>query len=51
MNDIAFRKVKEDFGWLGNMSPHIVKYNDEWYRTAEALFQCNALRWVSASTS
>lgn len=40
MNDIAFRKVKEDFGWLGNMSPHIVKYDDEWYRTAEALFQC-----------
>ncbi len=40
MNDIAFGKVKEDFGWLGNMSPHIVKYNDEWYRTAEALFQC-----------
>ncbi len=40
MRDISFTDVKGDYGWLGNMSPHIVKYNDEWYRTAEALFQC-----------
>ncbi len=40
MGDISFTDVKGDYGWLGNMSPHIVKYNDEWYRTAEALFQC-----------
>ena len=40
MRDISFTDVKGDYGWLGNMSPHIVKYKDEWYRTAEALFQC-----------
>lgn len=40
MKDISFTDVKGEYGWLGNMSPHIVKYNDEWFRTAEALFQC-----------
>jgi ribA/ribD-fused uncharacterized protein len=40
---IAFTKVKEPFGWLGNMSPHPVVYEDKEYRTAEALFQ--ALRF------
>lgn len=40
MNDISFTDVQGEYGWLGNMSPHIVKYNDEWFRTAEALFQC-----------
>jgi len=40
---IAFRKVKEPFGWLGNMSPHPVSYEGKEYRTAEALFQ--ALRF------
>jgi ribA/ribD-fused uncharacterized protein len=40
MRDISFTDVKGDYGWLGNMSPYIVKYKDEWYRTAEALFQC-----------
>lgn len=32
---ILFKKVKEKFGWLSNMSPHPV---DD-YRTAEAFFQ------------
>lgn len=32
---IAFRKVREPFGWMSNMSPHPI---GEW-RTAEALFQ------------
>lgn len=40
MGDIAFTTVNGDYGWLGNMSPHIAKYNDEWFRTTEALFQC-----------
>ena len=40
MGDISFTDVKGEYGWLGNMSPHMVEYNDEWYRTAEALFQC-----------
>jgi len=40
---ILIRKVKEDFGWLGNMSPYPVKHNGKTYRTTEALFQ--ALRF------
>ena len=36
MNDvIAFKKVREPYGWLSNMSPHPVGE----FRTAEALFQ------------
>ncbi len=40
MSEIAFTKVDLPYGWLGNMSPHIVKYQNQWYKTAEALFQC-----------
>jgi len=40
MSEIAFTKVDLPYGWLGNMSPHIVRYQDQWYKTAEALFQC-----------
>lgn len=36
---ILIRKVKEDFGWLGNMAPHPVVYEGKTYRTSEALFQ------------
>jgi len=32
---IAFRKVKDPYGWLSNMSPHPISG----YRTAEAAFQ------------
>lgn len=32
---ICFRKVREEYGWLSNMSPHPVGV----WRTAEALFQ------------
>lgn len=43
---IAFRKVKDPYGWLSNMSPHPVKglRLDLEFRTAEALFQ--ALRFT-----
>lgn len=34
---ILFRKVREEYGWLSNMSPHPV----DGYRTAEALFQAS----------
>lgn len=34
---IVFKKVKEEHGWLSNMSPHPVKG----YRTAEAFFQAS----------
>ncbi len=40
---ILIRNVKDDFGWLGNMSPHPVKHNGKTYLTSEALFQ--ALRF------
>ncbi len=39
MNIISFRRVKEPYGWLGNMSPYPIQYKGETYRTAEALFQ------------
>ena len=39
-NVIAIRKVAEPYGWLGNMSPHPVSYQNRTYRTAESLFQC-----------
>ena len=43
MSDVIIRGVKEDYGWLGNMSPHPVKHEGKWWLTAEALFQ--ALRF------
>jgi hypothetical protein len=36
---VVIRKSKEEFGWLGNMSPHPVEWNGKEYRTSEALFQ------------
>ena len=39
-DDVVVRKVSDPFGFLGNMSPHPVKYKGYAYRTAEALFQC-----------
>lgn len=46
MDVIAFRKVKEPYGWLGNMSPHPVEHGAAW-RTTEALFQ--ALRFANVA--
>ena len=43
MSDVIIRGVKEDYGWLGNMSPHPVNHDGIWWLTAEALFQ--ALRF------
>ncbi|MBI1249013.1 DUF1768 domain-containing protein [bacterium] len=40
---ILIRKVKDEYGWLGNMSPFPVLYEGKKYRTTEALFQ--ALRF------
>jgi ribA/ribD-fused uncharacterized protein len=36
---IAFTKTKEDYGWMSNMSAHLVRYKGEWFPTAEHLFQ------------
>jgi len=43
MPDVIIRGVKEDYGWLGNMSAHDVQHEGKWWKTAEALFQ--ALRY------
>ena len=40
---VLIRKVKEQHGWLGNMSPYPVEFDGKRYRTTEALFQ--ALRF------
>jgi len=36
---ILIRKVKDDFGWMGNMSPFPVDFESQVFRTTEALFQ------------
>jgi predicted NAD-dependent protein-ADP-ribosyltransferase YbiA (DUF1768 family) len=43
MGIIAFKKVKDAYGWMSNMSPHPI----HGYRTAEAAFQ--ALRFADQS--
>ena len=40
---VLIRKVKEQHGWLGNISPFPVEFEGKLYRTTEALFQ--ALRF------
>lgn len=37
---VLIRKVKDPYGWLGNMSPYPVEWEGVTYRTTEALFQC-----------
>jgi len=37
--EVLIRKVAEEHGWLGNMSPHPIKVGDLVFPTAEALFQ------------
>ena len=39
MGTIAFRRVKDPYGWLGNMSPYPIMYMGNVWRTSEALFQ------------
>jgi predicted NAD-dependent protein-ADP-ribosyltransferase YbiA (DUF1768 family) len=50
---IAFKKVKDAFGWMSNMSPHPLAIEDgnhlKHWRTAEAVFQ--AMRFDSPSIS
>ena len=40
---ISFTRVDLPYGWLGNMSPYPIMYDDKIWRTSEALFQ--ALRF------
>lgn len=43
---IAFTKVSLPYGWMGNMAPYTVSYNNKVWPTSEALFQ--ALRYKHA---
>ena len=36
---ISFTKVNLPYGWLGNMAPFPINYQDEHWNTSEALFQ------------
>ncbi len=39
MNYVGFKKVKERYGWLGNMSAHPIEYKGKIWKTCECLFQ------------
>ena len=39
MRNIWFKKVAEQYGWMGNMAPYPITYNGKVWRTSEALFQ------------
>ena len=39
MKSIWFKKVAEEYGWMGNMAPYPIKFNGEVWLTSEALFQ------------
>ena len=39
MKSIWFSKVKEEYGWMGNMAPYRIQYEDKIWLTSEALFQ------------
>lgn len=43
---IAFRSVRETYGWMGNMAPYRVVYQGLEYKTTEHLFQCLRLQHV-----
>ena len=38
-NIITFTKVKQPYGWLGNMAPYKMVYNNLEFKTSEASFQ------------
>ena len=39
MKSIWFKKVAEDYGWMGNMAPYPIKFEGKVWLTSEALFQ------------
>lgn len=51
MDVIAFNEVDGPYGWLSNMSPHLVKYEGKAYKTAEHLFQCLRFREMPPTKS
>lgn len=40
VDPVLIRGSKDLYGWMGNMSPFPVTYEEKEYRTTEALFQC-----------
>ena len=40
MKNVWFKKVAEEYGWMGNMAPYPIKFDGKVWRTSEALFQC-----------
>lgn len=43
---IVIRKVKEPFGWMGNMSSHPIIYQEKEYKTTEHLFQALRFKFI-----
>ena len=39
MKSIWFKKVAEEYGWMGNMAPYPIKFEGKVWLTSEALFQ------------
>ena len=39
MKNIWFKKVAEEYGWMGNMAPYPINFNGKIWLTSEALFQ------------
>ena len=39
MKNVWFKKVAEEYGWMGNMAPYPIKFDGKVWRTSEALFQ------------
>jgi ribA/ribD-fused uncharacterized protein len=39
MKSIWFKKVAEEYGWMGNMAPYPIKLDGKVWLTSEALFQ------------
>ena len=49
MKVIAFTKVKLPYGWLSNMAPFPITYNNLVWRTSEALFQASRFAFTFAN--
>ncbi len=39
MKNVWFKKVAEEYGWMGNIAPYPITYNGHVWLTSEALFQ------------
>ena len=39
MKNVWFKKVAEEYGWMGNMAPYPIKFDGKVWLTSESLFQ------------